>query len=161
MDEQLALAIEHRRAERYTEAEAILTELRAAYPTSGVVYYQSAWLMDTQGKERAAVPYYEQAIALGLPPDDLRGALLGLGSTYRSLGEYAKAADVLRRGMTEFPHGQEFATFLAMALYNLGEHAEAMELLLRVAAETSTNDGVQKYKRAILFYADKLDEVWE
>jgi tetratricopeptide (TPR) repeat protein len=161
MDEQLALAIEHRRAERYTEAEAILAELRAAYPTSGVVQYQSAWLMDTQGKERAAVPYYEHAIALGLPLDDLRGALLGLGSTYRCLGEYAKSADVLRRGLQEFPEGGEFAAFLAMTLYNLGEHAQAMELLLRLVAATSTSAGVQKYQRAILFYADKLDEVWE
>jgi len=42
----------------------------------------------------------------------------------------------------------------------MGEHAEAMELLLKVIADTADNDGIQNFQRAILFYSDKLDEVW-
>ncbi len=47
-----------------------------------------------------------------------------------------------------------------MTYYNLGESAKAMELLLNSLAETSNDDGVIKYKNAIQFYADKLDETW-
>jgi hypothetical protein len=48
--------------------------------------------------------------------------------------------------------------FLAMALHNVGMHAEAMERLLRTLAETSAESSIRRYKRAILFYSDKLDE---
>ena len=160
-DERLQQAIACREAKEYEQAEELLTILRTEQPDNAEVWYQSAWLMDTQGREREAVPFYEQAIALGLREDSEKGALLGLGSTYRCLGEYEKAAEVLKRGVEKYPDSREFAVFLAMALYNLQRHQEAMDLLLRVAAETSDNAGVQRYRRAILFYADKLDEVFE
>lgn len=47
-----------------------------------------------------------------------------------------------------------------MALYNLGRHAEATELLLSALTETSSSDSVQRFRRAILYYADRLDEVF-
>jgi tetratricopeptide (TPR) repeat protein len=160
MQDKLAHAIEHRTAKRFAEAKALFAELFAEYPADPLVNYHYAWLYDSMGEERAAVPFYERAIAGGLPDADLRGAMLGLGSTYRTLGEYRKSADMLRRGMIRFPEAGEFPVFLAMALYNLGEHAEAMELLLKVIADRADDDGIQSFQRAILFYADKLDEVW-
>src|SRR5262245_36228093 len=132
MQEKLAQAIEHRTAKRYDEAKVLFAELYAEHPDDSQVNYHYAWLHDSQGEEAAAVPFYEKAIAAGLPDPDLRGAMLGLGSTYRTLGEYEKSVDMLRRGMFRFPEAGEFPVFLAMALYNIGEHAEAMELLLRV-----------------------------
>jgi hypothetical protein len=50
--------------------------------------------------------------------------------------------------------------FLAMALYNTGECREAVELLLRNLAETTGDEGISACKRAILFYAGRLDETW-
>jgi hypothetical protein len=50
--------------------------------------------------------------------------------------------------------------FLAMALHNTGAHAQAFERLLRALAETSADASIQRYKRAILFYSDKLDQTW-
>jgi hypothetical protein len=47
-----------------------------------------------------------------------------------------------------------------MGLYNLGYYQEAVHLLLRNVAETSKDRWIQSYQRAILFYADKLDETW-
>ncbi len=158
--DKLTQAIEHRTAKRYDEARELLAELYAVHPDDPQVNYHYAWLHDAMGDERAAVPYYERAIQTGLPDDDLRGALLGLGSTYRCLGEYDKAVATLRKGLAHFPDGQEFRVFLAMALYNTGHHAEAMEHLLRSVAETSSDEFVRKFQRAILFYADKLDETW-
>ena len=70
------------------------------------------------------------------------------------------AMDTLRRGIAEFPNDRSFEVFLAMALYNVGQHAEAAERLLRALAETSTDDAIRRYQRAILYYADKLDQTW-
>ncbi len=160
MNDKLAQAIEHRTAKRYDEAKVLFAALYAANPDDPLLNYHYAWLHDSMGEEGAAVPFYERAIAGGLQDADLRGAMLGLGSTYRTLGEYQKSADMLRRGMFRFPEAGEFPVFLAMALYNTGEHAEAMELLLKVIADTADDDGIQNFGRAILFYSDKLDEVW-
>ena len=44
-----------------------------------------------------------------------------------------------------------------MALHNLGRHAEAMELVLKALAATSTEGSIERYRQAIEFYADKLD----
>ena len=47
-----------------------------------------------------------------------------------------------------------------MALYNVNEHKEAMNLLLNVIASTSSDKGVQEYKKAIEYYSDKLDKTF-
>ena len=153
MMEKLAKAIEHRSNERFEEAKRLLAELYSKDPDNADVNYHYAWLHDKMGEERIAVPYYERAIKLGLAEKDLNGAMLGLGSTYRTLGEYNKAIDILRYGMSLFPEAQQFPTFLSMALYNIGRHAEAMELLLKILATTSNNPDIKHYKQAILFYA--------
>lgn len=48
-----------------------------------------------------------------------------------------------------------------MVLYNLGEHAEAMQRLLVQLADTSSDKRINDYNRAIRYYADQLDRVWE
>lgn len=50
-------------------------------------------------------------------------------------------------------------TFLAMALYNVGEHRRAVELLLENLVETTSDPGIRSYERALRFYAGRLDEV--
>ena len=47
-----------------------------------------------------------------------------------------------------------------MTYYNFGEHARAMELLLNSIADTSKDEGIIHYQRAIRFYSEKLDETW-
>jgi len=160
-NQPLQQAIQYREQKNYPAAHQILEKLYAENPTDPVINYQLAWLHDVQGLERQAVPFYETAIENGLSVDDLKGALLGLGSTYRCLGDYDQAVTMLRKGIAAFPDAGEFPVFLAMALHNLGQHAEAMALLLKVAAETSEDVGIKSYQKAILFYHDKLDQVWE
>jgi hypothetical protein len=62
--------------------------------------------------------------------------------------------------MAQFPGSRQFEVFLALTLYNLGEYASSMELLIKNLAETSEDDSIQRYRRALLFYADKLDQTW-
>lgn len=158
--DQLA-AVERLRADgRAEEARSALLALTAEYPEDAEVACRTAWIHDALGLESEAVPYYERCLAKGeLDAEDRRGALLGLGSTYRILGRYGQAVETLRRGVEEFPDDGALRTFLSMALYNTGEHHEAMRLLLEVAATTSDDPLVQKYRRAIEHYAKDLDAV--
>jgi tetratricopeptide (TPR) repeat protein len=143
------------------EAIQLAKELVAHEPTDPKAHYQCAWCHDSAGLEKEAVPYYEKAIELGLTPeDDLSGALLGLGSTYRTLGQYEQAAETFVKGMQRFPEGRSFPVFLSMAYYNLGRHHEAMTLLLQSLAETTSDPTISAYQRAILFYASDLDKTW-
>lgn len=153
-------AIRLREAGNGAEAKRLLKALNNEKPGQASVLYQLAWTCDSLGDEREAVPYYEEAIRIGLPEEDEPGAMLGLGSTYRTLGRYGDADVLFREARSKYPGRREFRVFHAMTLYNLGRHAEAMGLLLGEIAETSADPGVGKYRRAIAFYADKLDQIW-
>ena len=150
-----------RAKDQHEEARELLVQLAAEFPTNPVVQYKTACVYDFLGREREAIPYYHAAIENDLPETDLRGAYLGLGSTYRTLGQYADAKKILLEGLNRFPEASEMKIFLAMALYNLGEHHEAVSSLVKLVAETTTDENVWNYQRAILFYADDMDRKWE
>lgn len=154
----LEQAIQYRQAGQEAEAKAAFAALHAANPDDALVNFHYAWLYDSLGEESNAVPHYEAAIAAGLSGEDLQGALLGLGSTYRTLGEYEKSEAVLRRGLETFPEAHEFVVFHAMTLYNLKRYHDAMSALLRLAALEI--DGVRPYEQAVLLYAEDLDRTW-
>jgi len=160
LQERLTSAIQLRQSEKHEEARELLLELHSEFPSDARVNFQCAWIHDLLGLEREAIPFYEKAVQVGLSGEDLQGALLGMGSTYRCIGEYQKARETFEHALESFPQRYEFKVFLAMVYYNLGEHAKAMELLLNSLAETSKDEGVRSYQRAIQFYADKLDETW-
>lgn len=157
----LQTAIELRSAGKPEEAKPILLGLLAQTPDDPDILYQLAWVHDLMGLEGEAVPYYEKAISSGLKEPDRCGALLGLGSTYRTLGLYDKSKNILERGRQEYPQAKEFNVFYAMTLYNLGQYDQAMGLLMKELGETSNDEGIKSYQRAIAFYSDKLDQVWE
>ena len=160
LQERLFSAIQLREAQKQEEARELLLELHAEFPNDPQVNYHCAWIHDLLGLEREAIPFYEKAVREGLSGDELKGALLGMGSTYRCIGKYQKAKETFQRALELFPERNEYKVFLAMTYYNLGEYAKGMELLLNSLAETSKDEGVIRYQRAIRFYADKLDETW-
>ncbi|AIQ57738.1 tetratricopeptide repeat protein [Paenibacillus borealis] len=155
-------AIALRTSGQAEEARVMLLQLLSADDSNAGLNYQLAWTHDVLGLEREAVSYYERSLALGLPDEEQKaGAMLGLGSTYRTLGAYSQSREILEQGMRNFPQRAEFQAFLAMTLHNLGDHSEAMELLLKLLSETSGDAGIQSYSKAIMFYADKLEQVWD
>jgi tetratricopeptide (TPR) repeat protein len=135
----------------------LAVELARASPEDARAHYEAACVHDYLGLEAEAVPYYVRAIELGLSADELRGAYLGLGSTYRVLGQYEQAIATLEKGLATFPEATELVVFKAMAEHNVGRSKEAVEALLRVIAETSNDAEVQRYSRAIRFYAEDVD----
>lgn len=165
--ERLAEAIQLREEGRAKQDQAILEqartlllELAAAYPDDAEITFQTAVVHDNLGLEQASIPLYVRSLAQGLSGPDLERALLGLGSTYRGLGEYQKAEETLRRGVREFPQNRALQVFLAMTLYNRQQHKEAMELVLTNLLETTADEKLQYFKRPLLYYAQHLDEIW-
>ena len=173
MRDRLAEAIQLREEGRAKQDQAILEkartlllELVAAYPDEAEITYQTAIVHDNLGLERESIPFYIQTLAQGLSGPDTatklmkrERAFLGLGSTYRGLGEYQQAEETLRRGLGEFPLSRPLQIFLAMALYNTQQHKEAMELVLTNLIETTSDEALQYYKRGLLYYALHLDEI--
>lgn len=158
-DEILAEAVELRTRGEAEKARELLVALAARYPDDAVVAYQTAWTHDSLGLEAEAVAYYERALAgTDLSAEERRGALVGLGSTFRILGRYEDAIGTLRGGLTEFPDDGPLRTFLAMALFNTEQHDEAMRILLELLASTSEEPGVRSYRDAISHYAKNLRE---
>jgi tetratricopeptide (TPR) repeat protein len=149
-----------RQSGQHEEARALLLKLLEAAPDDALLQYETACVHDALGYEREAVPFYERALALGLDEPTLRSALLGLGSTYRALGDYRTAITTLERGLTIFPDGHEFSTFLAIAYYNTGAYNQAVRTLLHTLLATTDDPNIVRYQRALTFYADRLDETW-
>ncbi|MEV5979530.1 tetratricopeptide repeat protein [Streptomyces sp. NPDC052114] len=156
-DQLLAEAIRLRETGRREEARERLVALSERLPQDAEVAYQAAWVHDNLGLEAEAVPYYERALDAGLSDGERRGALLGLGSTYRILGRYEEAAALLGEASREFPDDGGLKTFLAMALYNTGRTHDAMEILLTLLATTTKDPEIAGYRPAIEEYAKDLD----
>lgn len=157
---ELEIAIRLRNEGKLKESNEMLKNLTKANPDNPMLNYHCAWSFDVLGQERDAIPFYEKAISLGLDDDNLKGAYLGLGSTFRTIGDYAKSRDVFMKGMEIFPQDNAIKTFYAMTLYNLGEHSLSMEILLTILADTSSDLNIKEYSKAIKFYSGDLDKVW-
>ena len=80
-DRRLAEAVSLRENGLPEQARPLLVALAVEYPDDAEVQYQAAWVHDYLGLEDDAVPYYERALALGLPEPEREGLILGLGST--------------------------------------------------------------------------------
>jgi tetratricopeptide (TPR) repeat protein len=161
MEKEMEKSIKLRERGQHRESNELLVQLIQDFPDHASLNYQCAWSFDLLGEESKAVPYYEKAIQLGLSANEMQGAMLGLGSTYRTLGEYEKSKTVFLKGLELFPNNKALQTFYAMTLYNLNEHGKAMELLLKCLIATTTDEDLIRYKRAIDFYSNKLDEIWK
>lgn len=144
---------------RYQEATALAQRQLAAEPEAAMLHFQLACLYDVQGLEQQAIPCYLAALARDLPPTQRREAWLGLGSTYRALGEYPASLRAFDDGLTEFPQANELMLFRAMALYNLGENKRAVADLLLLLADTSSDPDIRGYQRAIRHYAADLNVI--
>ena len=161
MQDAFQRAIELRREGQHTEALAILLDLHNGDPDDASVNYELACIYDHQGVEDEAIGFYEHAIQCGLRGEELRGALLGLGSGYRCVERFGDSARVLHKGAAEFPDAREFDVFLALTQFNRGDHAEAMRLLLNHIADNTGDEATRKYQRAIAYYAENLDPPYE
>lgn len=160
MKEKIEEAKSLRKNKKPEEAMSILKTLLKAHPNDPDLNYQIAWTCDSMGKESEAAPYYEKAIANGLL-EDRKGCFLGLGSTYRCLGEYEKSLKVFDQSIKEFPEDRSLKVFRALTLYNLGKAEESVGQLLIQLIDTTSDESIKSYDGALRFYSDKLNETWK
>ncbi|ENQ3080128.1 tetratricopeptide repeat protein [Bacillus cereus] len=157
MENLLKKAIQLRNEKKFAQSREILLSL-TNFTQNPEILYQCAYTHDAMGMETEAVPYYEKAIELGLEGESLRDAYIGLGSTYRCIGEYEKGIATLETGMKCYPDDDAMKVFLSIAKYNVQSHEEAMKLLLDVVVKT---ESVKKYEKAITFYKEHLNEIFK
>lgn len=155
----LEKAIRLRKEGQVTASCELLKELVNAQPDSAELQYQCGWSHDVAGLEREAVPYYERALLGKLSEKDMKGAYLGLGSTYRTIGDCDRSKELLLKAKEHFPDETVYDVFLGMTLYHLEEHQEAMRLLLNVIS-THQDPSLAEYHQAIGYYANHLEERW-
>jgi tetratricopeptide (TPR) repeat protein len=159
MDPRLQNAIQLRKEQKQEEALKILRGLHQEKPGDPDIAYQMAWTFDSCGKEKEAAPFYEKALAAGLQVDR-DGAYLGLGSTYRCLGEYQRSLETFDRALKEFPDHRPIKVFRALTLFNLGRGEESCSQLLLQLLDTTGDAGIKSYDGALRFYSDKLTQRW-
>lgn len=159
-DERLARAVELREGGQLEQARELLLALRTEFPANAHIAVQTAWVHDSLGLEEAAVSHYRAAIAGDLSDQELRGALLGLGSTLRTLGRDAEADAIFRLGVERFPDYRPLRVFYAMLRYNLGAPREAIADLLKLLLESTSDAEILRYRRALTAYAEDLDRSW-
>lgn len=152
--------IKMRESGNVDQALIVFKQLLETDQTNPDIYYQIAWCLDVLAQEKDAIWYYEKAIELGINSNDLIDVYLGLGSTYRTIGEYEKSLALFHLALDRFPERNEFRVFRAMTNYNLGNYGDSIKELLLIIAETSSDENINRYKNAIAFYADKLDTKW-
>lgn len=142
-------------------ARPILIKLCDENPDNASFQYRAACVHDGLGLEAEAVPFYVAAFRLGLTGEELLGAYVGLGSTYRLLGQFSKSIEVLLEGSQKFPDNQCLKIFEAMTLHESGRHNLAVAMLLHCAADKPGDQSVAMYRRAIQQYAEDFGKVSE
>jgi tetratricopeptide (TPR) repeat protein len=141
----------------YYLAQTLADDWLGREPQVAVAHYLAAWARDAQGLEADALVHYEKAFDLGLSGEDLRGALLGAGSTYRNLGQLDRSEELLRNGVRDYGDVSEFSAFLALTLYSSGRFKEAVSILLKLIGDTATDVHIKRYERALKYYAADPD----
>ncbi|GAB6109953.1 tetratricopeptide repeat protein [Fusibacter bizertensis] len=155
----LERAINYRENGKTDEAMDILKSLLETHPDDAEINYQLAWCYDVLGYEKEAVPYYEKAIAIGLCEKDQIEAIIGLGSTYRTIGQYSKSQILLENSISKYDN-KALEVFLAMTLFNLNDYEKSISILLKLLADSSSDEDIRKFSKAISFYSDRLNQVW-
>jgi hypothetical protein len=141
---------------QFVEIFPRLQKLDLLHANIAEINYQLGWTCDVLGHAKDALPYYEKAIALGLPPNELSGALIGLGATLRTLGLLDRSVEILRSGQAQFPENREFDVFLAFTRHAQGHHTEAMQLLINTLCDTTEDPGLTAYQREFRHAASEL-----
>ena len=133
----------------------------AQFPNSPELQYLAGSICDAYRTEKEAVPFYLRSLELGLRGLDRRDALLGLASTYRSLGKYEESKTTFEMGIKDFPEYRPYQVFLALTEFNLKQSDITIRRLLEQLIETTSDQEIRSYEKALRFYSTKLNEVFE
>lgn len=117
--------------------------------SAGLSDLGKAIALDMAGQERLAVPMYRRALSIGLSGDDLHTALVGLGSSLRTIGETRAAIRTLQRARRLFPRDATIILFLALAHCDAGQTKLAIRQLADGLLKESSQPRLAGYRRAL------------
>lgn len=120
---------------------------------SAIGLFERAAARDSTGDPAGAVPLYEAALAAGLVGVRRRRAVIQMASSLRNLGHPERALALLTAeadAATDELDGA-VATFLALALTDLGREREAVAVAL-----TALSTYLPRYNRSVARYAQAL-----
>ncbi|MDD7995721.1 tetratricopeptide repeat protein [Kosakonia radicincitans] len=154
MDNRIQAAITLRKQGEYEKSRQALKVLVAEPTLRALVLLNIAWSYDNEGNEQEAEQWYRAALEAGLTGEDEFEARFGLDSTLRCLGQYAQAKILFEEILTHWPQATEVRPLYALCLHNLGEHQQAVSLLLNCIAQ-HPDARTAPYARALREYAQR------
>ncbi len=161
IEETIARAKKLRRQDDLEASQEILLNLLAEHPNNPLVLHEVGGSYDVMGEEKQAIPYYQKAIKAGLDGNDLQECLVCLGSSQRNVGDFEDAVTTLEKVVAQFPDNNSGKVFLALAYYSDAREDEAVQLLLELLLETTSDENILAYADPLDYYKDNLDEVWD
>lgn len=150
-----------RRADELESSQELLLEMLEYRPDHPLVLFEVGGSFDVMGEEEMAIPYYRRAIEAGLDGNDLQECLICLGSTLRVIGEYEDAVNFLEQAVDEYPDRNSGRAFLALAHYSNGDPEQAVQILLSLLLETTSDEDILAYADTLDYYKDNLNESTE
>jgi tetratricopeptide (TPR) repeat protein len=146
------------RIDDYEDDEFVaLVETLAAElsPDSAVGLFERAGALDSTGHPDRAVPLYRAALGAGLAGQRRRQAVIQMASSLRNLGNAREAVTLLTAEADAASDDLDgaVATFLALALADLGREREALAVAL-----TALSNYLPRYNRSAARYAQTLTE---
>ncbi len=89
----------------------------------------------------------------------MENVYIGLGSSYRAIGEFEKALEVFNKAEQLFPINSATKVFKSITLYNCVINDLAVSNLIKILLENTNNFDIKKFEKALLYFSDHLDEV--
>ena len=122
---------------------------------SAVAAFERASAFDSTGHSDLAVPLYRQALALGLPGQRRRRAVIQMASSLRNIGHAAESVALLtaEREAGSDDLDDAVSATLALALVDMGREREAVSV-----AVTALSRHMTRYRRSMANYARLLVE---
>jgi tetratricopeptide (TPR) repeat protein len=122
-------------------------------PGSAIGLFERGAACDSTGHPDRAVPLYRAALDAGLVGEHRRRAVIQLASSLRNLGNPQQALTLLtaEADVTSDDLDGAVATFLALALVDLGREREAVAVAL-----TALSKYLPRYNRSVARYAQHL-----
>jgi len=130
--------------------DSLATELP---PENAIGLFERGAALDSTGHPDRAVPLYAAALDAGLVGERRRRAVIQMASSLRNLGKPHDAFTLLTAEVDAASDGLDgaVATFLALALVDLGREREAVAVAL-----TALSKYLPRYNRSVARYAQQL-----
>jgi cyanophycin synthetase len=123
-----------------------------------IAEYEAGGVHDSAGRADQAVPHYERALELGLPPELEPRCRLQLASSLRNLNRVDEAIAIFDEAISRYPDDAALRLFRAFALADAGRAREALVDVIDLARTRIDAPEIERYARSLAAYTRQLAE---